>query len=88
MIQIGKKVIRRTQKFWNHCLFHPTDAVEDAWGKRILDRFAQRMRGTLPPPVKSMLEKKHSIINMKINPRICFTLPSNFSATRRNSPIF
>lgn len=25
----------------------------------ILDRFAQRMRGTLPPPVKAMLEKKH-----------------------------
>lgn len=25
----------------------------------ILDRFAQRMHGTLPPPVKAMLEKKH-----------------------------
>lgn len=41
MIYIGDQVIRKTQKFWNHCLFHPTDAVEDPWGKRILDRMAQ-----------------------------------------------
>lgn len=41
MIQIGDQVIRRTKKFWNHCLFHPTDAVEDPWGKRILDRIAK-----------------------------------------------
>jgi len=41
MIQIGDQVIRKTQKFWNHCLFHPTDAVEDPWGKRILDRMAR-----------------------------------------------
>lgn len=41
MIYIGKQVQRQIQKFWNHCLFHPTDAVEDAWGKRILDRMAQ-----------------------------------------------
>lgn len=40
MIYIGNRVIRQTKKFWNHCLFHPTDAVEDAWGKRILDRMA------------------------------------------------
>lgn len=41
MIKIGNTVTRRVQKFWNHCLFHPTDAVEDAWGKRILDRMAE-----------------------------------------------
>lgn len=41
MIRIGKQVVRQTQKFWNHCLFHPTDAVEDPWGKRILDRMAE-----------------------------------------------
>jgi len=29
----------------------------------ILNRFAQRMRGVLPPPVKAMLEKKHGIFN-------------------------
>ena len=41
MIKIGNTVTRQVQKFWNHCLFHPTDAVEDAWGKRILDRIAE-----------------------------------------------
>ena len=41
MIRIGNTVTRQVQKFWNHCLFHPTDAVEDAWGKRILDRIAE-----------------------------------------------
>lgn len=29
----------------------------------ILERFAVRMRGTLPPSVKAMLEKKHGIFN-------------------------
>ncbi len=41
MIKIGNEVIRKVQKFWNHCLFHPTDAIEDPWGKRILDRMAE-----------------------------------------------
>lgn len=30
----------------------------------ILERFAQRMHGTLPPPVKLMLEKKHGIFDV------------------------
>lgn len=29
----------------------------------ILERFAHRMHGTLPPPVKMMLEKKHGIFD-------------------------
>ncbi len=40
MIQIQKQVLKKQPNFWNHCLFHPTDAVEDPWGKRILDRMA------------------------------------------------
>lgn len=40
MIRIENTVIKKQRNFWNHCLFHPTDAVEDAWGKRILDRLA------------------------------------------------
>ena len=27
--------------FWNHIHFHPTDAVEDLWGREILDRVAE-----------------------------------------------
>lgn len=40
MIKIGNEVIKKQPKFWNHALFHPTDAIEDPWGKRILDRIA------------------------------------------------
>ena len=41
MIPIKNKIKRQQKNFWNNCLFHPTDAVEDAWGKRILDRMAE-----------------------------------------------
>ena len=41
MIRIENRVLRTQKNFWNHCLFHPTDAVEDAWGRRILDRMAK-----------------------------------------------
>ena len=41
MITVNDKVIRQQENFWNGCVFHPTDAVEDPWGKRILDRMAR-----------------------------------------------
>ena len=34
MITIGDKIIKTQKKFWNSCVFHPTDAVEDPWAKR------------------------------------------------------
>lgn len=40
MIKVGNTVIKKQPKFWNHALFHPTDAIEDPWGKRILDRIS------------------------------------------------
>ena len=40
MIKVQNTVIKKQPKFWNHALFHPTDAVEDPWGKRILDRMS------------------------------------------------
>jgi len=41
LINIDSKVIVRPLKnFWNHIHFHPTDAIEDQWGKNILDRVA------------------------------------------------
>lgn len=40
MIKISDTVIKKQNNFWNHCLFHPTDAIEDSWGKRILDQMA------------------------------------------------
>ena len=40
MITISDKIIKKQHNFWNNCLFHPTDAIEDPWGKRILDRMS------------------------------------------------
>lgn len=40
MIKIENNVVKTQPNFWNQCLFHPTDAIEDPWGKRILDRMA------------------------------------------------
>ena len=41
MIKIGAEPLKKQEKFWNHALFHPTDAIEDPWGRRILDRMAE-----------------------------------------------
>ncbi len=41
MIKVFNKVVKKQKNFWNHCLFHPTDAIEDPWGKRILDQIAE-----------------------------------------------
>ncbi|MBR2354337.1 MAG: hypothetical protein IKA76_07550 [Clostridia bacterium] len=41
MIQIKNTVLRTQNNFWNACVFHPTDAVEDPWGKRILDQMSE-----------------------------------------------
>jgi len=41
MIIVSQSILRQQPKFWNHCVFHPTDAVEDAWGRRILDKIAE-----------------------------------------------
>ena len=35
------RIVDNIVNFWNHLHFHPTDAVEDAWGKEILDRIAK-----------------------------------------------
>ncbi len=41
MILINDKIIKKQENFYNGCVFHPTDAIEDPWGKRILDRMAK-----------------------------------------------
>lgn len=35
-----KNEIGNIHNFWNHVHFHPTDAIEDCWGKEILDNIA------------------------------------------------
>ena len=41
MIRIDSEITKKLSNFWNQCVFHPTDAVEDAWGRRILDRMSE-----------------------------------------------
>ena len=41
MIKISNEIVKKQPNFWNGCLFHPTDAIEDDWGKRILDQIAE-----------------------------------------------
>ncbi len=41
MITIENAILKKQKNFWNNCLFHPTDAVEDPWGRKILDRIAK-----------------------------------------------
>ena len=33
----AEKVTKKIDNFWNHIHFHPTDAIEDVWGQKILD---------------------------------------------------
>lgn len=40
MINVSKNKIRKIHNFWNNVHFHPTDAIEDDWGQKILDRIA------------------------------------------------
>ncbi len=41
-IQIFANKIKKHQpNFWSHIHFHPTDAIEDDWGRRILDEVAK-----------------------------------------------
>ena len=35
-----KEPIKKLENFWNSIHFHPTDAIEDDWGRRILDDVA------------------------------------------------
>lgn len=37
----GNSVTGEIHNFWNHIHFHPTDAIEDAWGRRILDQVSE-----------------------------------------------
>ena len=41
MITIKNNIVKKQPNFYNGCVFHPTDAIEDPWGKRILDRMAK-----------------------------------------------
>ena len=68
MINISKEITKNQKNFWNHCLFHPTDAVEDSWGKRILDRMAED-NAVKTIRVYAMLE---DIVYVDMNGLLCY----------------
>ena len=42
MIKIlTNNVEKQLKNFWNHIVFHPTDAIEDEWGQQYLDKIAE-----------------------------------------------
>ena len=41
MLKINNEIIKQQHNFWSNFMFHPTDAIEDPWGKRILDTIAE-----------------------------------------------
>ena len=41
MIKIGNIVIKKQSNVWSNITFAPTDAIEDPWGKRIIDKIAE-----------------------------------------------
>lgn len=41
ILKISSETVKNQHNFWNHIHFHPTDAIEDDWGKRILDCVAE-----------------------------------------------
>lgn len=73
MIKISDKIIKKQKNFWNHCLFHPTDAIEDSWGKRILDRMADD-KAVKTIRIYTMFE---DIVYYDMNGKLCFDFRAN-----------
>ena len=41
MINVKNSIRKQQNNFWNHVHFHPTDAIEDDWGQKILNEVAK-----------------------------------------------
>ncbi len=68
MIYIGNQIIKKQPKFYNQIVFHPTDAVEDPWGRRILDQCAED-KAVDAVRIYSMFE---DIVYIDENGEICY----------------
>lgn len=74
MISVNTRNVKKElHNFWNNIIFHPTDAVEDDWGKRILDQIgedgaAQTVR------IYAMLE---DIVTQGENGELCYDFTLN-----------
>lgn len=68
MINISNSVQKKQTNFWNGCVFHPTDAIEDPWGRRILDAISED-RAIHTVRLYSMFE---DIVYIGDNGEICY----------------
>lgn len=68
MIKISENIVKKQTNFWNGCVFHPTDAVEDPWGRRILDKMAED-RAIRSVRLYAMLE---DIVYLGENGELCY----------------
>ena len=73
MITITNSKKAELTNFWNHAVFHPTDAVEDAWGRRILDT-ASEDRALRTVRVYTMFE---DIVYLDEHDALCFDFRLN-----------
>ncbi len=68
-----KKNIKQIKRFWNGIHFHPTDAIEDDWGREILDDVAaDRVADTVR--IYAMLE---DIVTMDSEGKLCYDFTLN-----------
>jgi len=73
MVKITGKILKHQHNFWNNFHFHPTDAIEDAWGQVILDKAAaDHVADTVR--MYAMLE---DIVTMDENGKLCYDFTEN-----------
>ena len=67
------KLLKTRQNFWNNFHFHPTDAIEDDWGKRYLDKAAE---DNIADTVR-MYAMFEDIVTMDEDGRLCYDFTEN-----------
>ena len=67
------KVLKKKKNIWNHILFHPTDAIEDDWGRKILDEISADKAAELVR-IYSMME---DIVSMDENGKLKYDFALN-----------
>ena len=74
MIKIfADKPQRKIENFWNNIHFHPTDAIEDEWGQKILDRIAEDGAAQMV----RMYTMFEDIVSMDENGKLCYDFTLN-----------
>ena len=64
---------RKIENFWNNIHFHPTDAIEDEWGQKILDCVAEDGAARMV----RMYTMFEDIVSMNENGKLCYDFTLN-----------